>query len=121
LDLEQAFATLTEPFDDGIFRVRLGRQQFAFDLQRFVSARDGPNVRQSYDAAWAEYEKDPWRFITFYSHPVQTEDLHALDDFSSGRLTYGGVRAERKVNESSSIAAYYSLLRTMRISQRPRQ
>jgi Alginate export len=108
LDLEQAFAALTEPVDDGIFRVRLGRQQFAFDLQRFVSARDGPNVRQSYDAAWAEYEKDPWRFITFYSHPVQVEDLHAFDDFSSGRLTYGGVRAERKLTESSSIAAYYS-------------
>src|SRR5439155_15057527 len=52
LDLEQAFMVLTQPLDDGFLKLRLGRQQFAFDLQRFVSARDGPNVRQSYDAGW---------------------------------------------------------------------
>jgi hypothetical protein len=108
LDLELAFATLTEPLDDGLFRLRLGRQQFAFDLQRFVSVRDGPNVRQSYDAAWADYETGLWRFISFYSLPVQTRDLRAFDDFSSGRLTYGGARAERKLTESSDIAVYYS-------------
>jgi len=108
LDLEQAFVALTEPLDDGTLRLRVGRQQFAFDLQRFVSVRDGPNVRQSYDAAWLDYEKGPWRFITFYSHPVQIRDLRAFDDFSSGRLTYGGVRAERKLTESSRLAVYYS-------------
>jgi Alginate export len=110
LDLEQAFVVLTEPLDGGTLKLRFGRQQFAFDLQRFVSVRDGPNVRQSYDAAWADYEKGPWRFIAFYSHPVETRDLRAFDDFSSGRLTYGGVRAERQLTESSSIAAYYSRL-----------
>ena len=64
LDLEQAFIALTEPVGDGTLKLRLGRQQFAFDLQRFVSVRDGPNVRQSYDAGWADYENGPWRFIT---------------------------------------------------------
>ena len=50
LDLEQGFAALVEPIGTGTFKFRVGRQQFAFDLQRFVSVRDGPNVRQSYDA-----------------------------------------------------------------------
>lgn len=108
LDLEQAFITVTEPVGDGTLKVRLGRQQFAFDLQRFVSVRDGPNVRQSYDAAWADYENGPWRLIGFYSQPVQNRDLRAFDDYSSGRLTYGGVRMERKLSASSSIAFYYS-------------
>ncbi len=45
-----------------------------FDFQRFVSDRDGPNVRQSFDAAWGDYENGPWKFITFYSHPVQIPD-----------------------------------------------
>jgi hypothetical protein len=108
LDLEQAFIAITEPLDDGTLKVRLGRQQFAFDLQRFVSVRDGPNVRQSYDAAWLDYEKGGWRFITFYSQPVQTRDLRALDDYSSGRLTYGGARIERKLFETSRISLYYS-------------
>jgi hypothetical protein len=70
LDVEQAFWAVTEPVGDGTLRVRLGRQQMNFDLQRFVSDRDGPNVRQSYDAAWADHEDGPWKFITFYSQPV---------------------------------------------------
>src|SRR6476620_11007286 len=79
LDLEQAFALLTEPIGDGTARIRLGRQQFNFDLQRFVSVRDGPNVRQSWDAAWADYETDPWKFIALYSRPVQVLDDRAFD------------------------------------------
>lgn len=51
LDLEQGFVALTEPVGDGTMKLRLGRQQFAFDVQRFVSVRDGPNVRLSHDAA----------------------------------------------------------------------
>lgn len=108
LDLEQAFITATEPVAGGTLKLRFGRQQFAFDLQRFVSVRDGPNVRQSYDAAWADYENGPWRVISFYSQPVQDRDLRAFDDYSSGRLTYGGVRVERKLFGSSGIALYYS-------------
>jgi Alginate export len=108
LDLEQAFVALTEPLDNGLLKVRLGRQQFGFDLQRFVSVRDGPNVRQSYDAAWVDYEHGKWRYITFYSHPVQDRDLRPFDDYSSPKLSYGGFRVERKVMKSAGVAVYVS-------------
>jgi Alginate export len=109
LDLELAFVTLTEPIGGGTLKLRAGRQQFAFDLQRFVSVRDGPNVRQSYDAGWADYEKGPWRFIGFYSLPVQVRDITIFDDYSSvTQQTFGGVRIERKLSESISINAYYA-------------
>jgi hypothetical protein len=108
LDLEQAFVALTEPLDNGLLKARIGRQQIGFDLQRFVSVRDGPNVRQSYDAAWVDYEKGKWRYITFYSHPVQDRDLRAFDDYSNARLSYGGFRVEHKVMQSASIAVYVS-------------
>lgn len=108
LGLEQAFIAVTESMGRGILKVRVGRQQFAFDLQRFVSVRDGPNVRQSYDAVWADYEIGQWRLISFYSHPVQNRDEHAFDDYSSGHLTYGGFRVERKLTSFMSLAAYYS-------------
>jgi hypothetical protein len=108
LDLEQAFVVITEPVADGTLKVRVGRQQFAFDLQRFVSVRDGPNVRQSYDAAWADYEHGLWRVISFYSQPVQDRDRRIFDDYSSGRLTFGGIRAERKIFESSALTTYYA-------------
>jgi len=108
LDLEQAFLAITESLGEGTLKLRVGRQQFGFDLQRFVSVRDGPNVRQSYDAAWADYERGKWRFISFYSHPVEDRDLRPFDDYSSSRLTYGGFRVERQVMSSASVAVYFS-------------
>jgi hypothetical protein len=108
LDLEQAFVAYTTPLGDGTLRMRAGRQQIGFDLQRFISVRDGPNVRQSYDALWADYELSQWRFISFYSQPVQNRDLRAFDDYSSNHLTYGGVRAEYKLTDYSSVATILS-------------
>jgi hypothetical protein len=106
--LEQAFGVLTEPVGGGTLKLRAGRQQFAFDLQRFVSVRDGPNVRQSYDAAWADYENGPWRFITFYSLPVQNQDKVLGDYGSVTKQTFGGARAQYKFSESLSITSYYA-------------
>lgn len=110
-DLEQAFVVVTEKAGPGVLKARVGRQQFAFDLQRFVSVRDGPNVRQSYDAAWLDYETGPWRTIGFYSHPVQNQDKSAFDDYSNTRLTLGGFRVERKLSRDSMMSAYYSYYR----------
>lgn len=108
LDLEQAFITVTEPLDGGTIKVRVGRQQIGFDLQRFISVRDGPNVRQSYDAVWVDYERGPWRFISFYSHLVQDRDLRPFDDYSNDHLTYGGVHAERQLTSNSSLSVALS-------------
>jgi len=108
LALEMAFVALVEPLGDGLLKIRLGRQQFAFDTQRFVSVRDGPNLRQSYDAAWVDYELGAWRGIAFYSQPVQNRDLGSFDDYSSSHLTYGGVRLERRFSDSANASLYYS-------------
>jgi hypothetical protein len=111
LDLEQAFIVVSEPLGEGLVRLRIGRQQFAFDLQRFVSARDGPNVRQSYDAIWGDYEWSALRLSGFYSQPVQSRDTRAFDNFSSRHLTYGGMRAEYEFSEHISVSAYVSEFR----------
>jgi hypothetical protein len=99
---------LIAPIGSGTAKVRLGRQQFNFDLQRFVSVRDGPNVRQSFDAAWAGYEIGPWEFIALYSHPVQVLDERAFDDYSSGSQTFGVARFERKLSNTSRLSGYYA-------------
>jgi hypothetical protein len=108
LDIEQAFAAYSAPVADGVLKLRLGRQEMGFDLQRFVAVRDGPNVRQAFDAAWADYESGLWRFITFYSQPVQNRNLRLFDDYSNGHLTYGGVRLERSEVGPGQLSAYYS-------------
>jgi hypothetical protein len=111
LGLELAFAALTEPLGDGVLKVRIGRQQFSFDQQRFVAVRDGENVRQSYDALWGDYETGAWRLISFYSQPVMNRDLGSFDDYSSSHLTYGGLRVERHLSDTSSASFYYSQYR----------
>lgn len=108
LDLEQAFIALTQRVGPGTLKLRVGRQQFAFDLQRFVAARDGPNVRQSLDALWGDYEVGPWRLIGYYSRPVASRDRHPFDDASSTHNLFYGVRVERHVWHGKELSAYWS-------------
>ena len=105
LGLEQGFVALSEPLAGGAFMIRIGRQEDGFDLQRFLSVRDGPNVRQAYDGATVAYTRGPWRFIALYADPVQNRDLRAFDDYSSPHLSLGFFRIERKIG-SSSLSAY---------------
>src|SRR5262249_39961417 len=75
---------------------------------RFVSVRDGPNVRQSYDAAWMEYDNGPWRFTSLYSQPVQVRDKYSFDDFSSQALTYSAAKMRRTLFESTALSVFVS-------------
>ncbi|NLS18838.1 alginate export family protein [Rhizobium sp. P40RR-XXII] len=109
MDLRLAFVAYSHDFDAGTFKARVGRQDFAFDLQRFVSSRDGPNVRQSFDAAWANWETGPWRFIGFVSQPVQYRNDDAFDDTSNGDFRFSTLRVERQVLGTNELSAYYSL------------
>jgi hypothetical protein len=109
LDLRLAFLAFTHAFEAGTFKARIGRQEFAFDLQRFVSLRDGPNVRQAFDAVWADWETGRWRFIGFISQPVQYADEHDFDDTSNRHLRFSMLRAERLVSGTQELSAYYSL------------
>ncbi|AYG64628.1 MULTISPECIES: alginate export family protein [unclassified Rhizobium] len=109
MDLRLAFVSYSHDFDAGTFKARVGRQDFAFDLQRFVSSRDGPNVRQSFDAVWADWETGPWRFIGFVSQPVQYRNDEAFDDTSNGDFRFSTLRVERQVLGTNELSAYYSL------------
>lgn len=108
-DLRQAFIGYTQETDSGTFRARVGRQDFAFDLERFVSTRDGPNVRQSFDAVWAGWETDAWRFYGLVSRPVQYRDDRPFDDRSSGDAMFSGARVERQLSPDIEASAYYAL------------
>jgi hypothetical protein len=96
LDLGLAFIDFTGALGDGRYRVRFGRQEMAFDLQRFISVRDGPNVRQAYDAIWGDYELKNWRISGFASQPVQDQNVSDFDDYSNHHLQYDGTRIQTK-------------------------
>ncbi|WP_233887104.1 alginate export family protein [Paraburkholderia flagellata] len=109
LDVEQAFVTYTGALGGGTVKVRIGRQEMAFDLQRFISVRDGPNVRQAFDAVWADYEYQKWRFIAYATQPVQYRDATVFDDVSNRDLTFSGVRFERQSVGPGDLSGYWSL------------
>lgn len=108
-DLRLAFLEYVNTFSGGTLKARIGRQDFAFDLQRFVSSRDGPNVRQSFDAIWADWETGVWRFIGFVSRPVQYFDVRPFDDTSNDNFRFSTLRVERKVFGDDELSGYYSL------------
>jgi Alginate export len=109
LDLRLAFVAYTNTFADGTFNARVGRQEFDFDLQRFVSSRDGPNVRQAFDAAWADWVTGPWKFIGFVSRPVQYLDYGTFNDYSNGSFRFDMLRVERQLSSTIDLSAYYAL------------
>jgi len=83
LGIEQGFVAVSEPCGDGAaLIVRVGRLEIGFDLQRFLSARDGPNVRQSYDGVSAAYTLGPWRVNALYTHPAENRAPSSFDDYS---------------------------------------
>lgn len=108
LDLRLAFLDTQVPIDDGLFKLRVGRQEIAFDLQRFVSVRDGPNVRQAYDAIWTDYERGEWRVTGFASQPVQYRNNSDFDDYSNRQLTFSGLRAQRRLTATSELSISFS-------------
>ncbi|MBU3890191.1 alginate export family protein [Methylosinus sporium] len=107
-DLRLAFLEYGHAFPDGALKARIGRQEFAFDLQRFVSNRDGPNVRQAFDAAWLDFEVEPWRVLGFVSRPVQYYREQAFDDRSTRDVQFHTLRLERHVFGQNELSAYYS-------------
>jgi len=51
LDVHQGFVDLAPPPDPQYgLTLRTGRQELAYGSQRIISVREGPNVRQSFDA-----------------------------------------------------------------------
>jgi hypothetical protein len=108
LDLRLAFLDSSFDVGEGTFKYRIGRQEMAFDLQRFISVRDGPNVRQAYDAIWADYEGDAWRISGFASRPVQYRNRSAFDDVSNPHLAYGGARVQHRDLGGGELSATYS-------------
>jgi hypothetical protein len=108
LDMRLGFLAYVNATEAGTFKARIGRQDFDFDLQRFVSSRDGPNVRQSFDAVWGDWESGPWRFIGFLSQPVQYDLISPFDDTSNSHFRFHTLRIERHVLGTNELSAYYS-------------
>src|SRR4051812_24520501 len=74
LDLHQAFVDLALPLSKGKDVVfRLGRQELSYGSQRLVAVREGPNNRQSFDAAKVILPGNRIKTDIFYAHYVRSK------------------------------------------------
>jgi hypothetical protein len=108
LDVHQAFVDLVLPLDaqDGI-TLRTGRQEFAYGSQRIISVREGPNIRQSFDAVRGILLYGPWRADAFVSEPAETNEGIFDDKTDQKRRLWGVYAVGPLVAPALSVDVYY--------------
>ena len=88
-------------------RVRVGRQEFNLGSGRLVSVREGPNVRQSFDAVRAIVTLDAWRLDAFVSRPVATTPGSFDDRRDDTRALRGIYAVWSKPSSKQGLDVYY--------------
>ncbi|OQP62269.1 alginate export family protein [Niastella populi] len=90
LELHQGFIEVKSFLNgNGELAARIGRQEFQYGSQRLVSAREGPNNRQSFDGLKLIYKKHDLQANLFYSHYVGTRKGF-FNDRPSGNTRFWG-------------------------------
>lgn len=108
LDLHQAFADLVIPAHrTPSLTIRLGRQELLYGSQRLVAVRDGPNNRQSFDAARLLYSNKNWKADVFYSHFVRSKQKIFDDGFNQSTKFWGAYVVKNKLSFFKNADLYY--------------
>ena len=95
LDAQVAFVDVT-PDPDRLWRLRLGRQELMLSpTQRFVSVREGPNIRQSFDGLRVTRQTEGLRLDAFYVTPVTIAQGAFNDPSNRAQHFYGAYAAGR--------------------------
>lgn len=98
--------------------LRFGRQEMMFNpLQRFISFRDGTNVRQNFDGARFTYSSGPMRLEAFLVRPVLLE-RGGFDDARNRDQAIGGLYASHKIGKGGAMAldAYWFELKRQKLA-----
>jgi hypothetical protein len=94
LDPTNLFVEWRTARDDGSFGVRVGIQELQFGSGRAIDAREGPNVRRSFEAVRAYATSGPWRVDVFAAAPRQNRQ-GSFDDTRSRTQALRGIYATR--------------------------
>ncbi len=107
LDLHQAFFDIALPLNKNSFTVRIGRQELLYGSQRLVAVRDGPNNRQSFDAAKLVYSQSNFKAELFFSHYVRSKRGIFDDDCNKDTKFWGAYFVNNKLPLFKNIDLYY--------------
>ncbi|MDF2191541.1 alginate export family protein [Paraflavitalea sp. CAU 1676] len=108
LDLHQAFADIAFTNNKTqSLTLRMGRQELLYGSQRLVAVRDGPNNRQSFDAARLLYKRRTWNADIFYSRFVQSKKLIFDDGFTNNTRFWGAYLVKNRIPLINNVDIYY--------------
>jgi len=106
-DVQQAFAEGDLPLGDSQkILLRAGRQEMPLGSQRLVSYREGPNIRQSFDALRGIYTNGPFSLTGFASRPVKIEP-DSFDDTADHAQFFDGLYLVTPVTGNMHADLYY--------------
>src|SRR5262249_48105667 len=93
-DAHQGFADFVLPLrnERGTLTARLARQEFGYGTGRLIDARDGPNLRLSFDAARLLLRVGNWQVDGWWSKPV-SDRPGVFDDVPDPNRSFWGVYA----------------------------
>ena len=112
LDLHQGFADIAFTLPKAqTLAFRIGRQELLYGSQRLVAVRDGPNNRQSFDAARVLYTHPGWKADVFFSHFVQSKQQIFDDGFKNNTRFWGAYLVKNNIPILNNVDLYYFGLR----------
>jgi hypothetical protein len=109
LDLHQAFFDIMLPATSQLQNLilRFGRQELSYGSQRLVAVRDGPNNRQSFDAARIMFTKSRLKADAFFSHYVLSKQNIFDDGFNRNTKFWGAYLVVNKIPLLQNADFYY--------------
>jgi hypothetical protein len=108
LDLHQAFTDFTFALQNAqALTIRIGRQEMLYGSQRLVAVREGPNNRQSFDAARLLYVHPGWKADVFFSHFVQSKQKIFDDGFKQNIRFWGAYLVKNGIPFLNNVDVYY--------------
>jgi len=100
LDPTNLFVEWRSAGDQGSIGMRVGVQELQFGSGRSIDAREGPNVRRSFEAVRAYATRGSWRIDAFVAAPRQNRQ-GSFDDSRSRTQALRGIYATRTEGVSS--------------------
>ncbi|MFL5743726.1 MAG: alginate export family protein [Niastella sp.] len=108
LDLHQAFTDIAFPLQhEQALTIRIGRQELLYGSQRLVAVREGPNNRQSFDAARLLYTHPGWKADVFFSRFVQSKQQIFDDGFKNNIRFWGAYLVKNNIPILNNVDLYY--------------
>lgn len=108
LDLHQAFVDYSTGLNQKTkVLFRLGRQELSYGSQRLIAVRDGPNNRQSFDAAKMSITQTNYKLDVFYSHYVAAKKGIFDDGWNKNTKFWGSYLTLNKIPVLQNMDVYY--------------